>query len=304
MSRADRDPRLGIVAFLGAAALVLIVLLVVARYPTLFRRGREYRSVFTNVAGLNLGDEVRYGGLLVGTVTAEELDPHDPTRIVVRFRVKRNTPVRVDTRAAITQVGLLGEPYLALEPGRPDAPPLPAGATLASENNIGFPDAMARIAEFLDRADSLLAGAQEFASTSPWERIDRTLSHFDRLAVTADTSGVKLMVQLDQSSRRLNALMDRTEQLVATLDTTVRSSGPGLATTQQEALQTLREMHMLVGDVREALQEGGGLDQMVRNLAVTSDNLAALSARLERDPTSVFKKRALPKKTVGPSLRD
>ncbi|HVD05405.1 MAG TPA: MlaD family protein, partial [Gemmatimonadaceae bacterium] len=69
-----RDQRLGIIAFLGVAALVLVALVLFSRYPSLFHSGREYRSVFRSVAGLNVGDEVRYGGLLVGTVTALDLD--------------------------------------------------------------------------------------------------------------------------------------------------------------------------------------------------------------------------------------
>jgi hypothetical protein len=43
---------------------------------------------------------------------------------------------------------------------------------------------------------------------------------------------------------------------------------------------------------------------MVRNLSVASDNIARLSARLERDPTSVLKQRAAPNKPAGPSARD
>src|SRR3954471_8900780 len=110
------DPRLGLAAFFGATLLVLAALIAFARYPGLFNHGREYRAVFSNVSGLNIGDQVRYGGLLVGTVIAMDIDSADPTRISVHFRVKRSTPVHIDTRASITQVGLLGEPFLALLP--------------------------------------------------------------------------------------------------------------------------------------------------------------------------------------------
>ncbi|HKG92839.1 MAG TPA: MlaD family protein, partial [Gemmatimonadaceae bacterium] len=105
--------------FLGSAILVFGVLVAFSKFPQLkiFKRGREYQTVFDNVAGLNRGDEVRYGGLLVGAVTDIALDRSDPTRLVVTFRVRRSTPVHVDTRASITQVGLLGEPYLNLQPG-------------------------------------------------------------------------------------------------------------------------------------------------------------------------------------------
>ena len=86
------ESRLGIVAFLGGTALVLVAIVAFARYPSLFHRGSEYRAAFRNVAGLNLGDEVRYGGLIVGSVTRLTLDPVDPTRIEVTFRVRPCAP--------------------------------------------------------------------------------------------------------------------------------------------------------------------------------------------------------------------
>src|SRR5437763_12435128 len=111
------EARFGIIWLLSGTLLVLAALLVLARYPGVFRTGIEYRAVFKSVAGLNKGDEVRYGGLPVGSVTRMDIDPADPTRIIVAFRVRRGTPVRADTKASITQVGLLGAPYLHLDPG-------------------------------------------------------------------------------------------------------------------------------------------------------------------------------------------
>ena len=86
------ESRLGILAFLGGTALVLVAIVAFARYPSLFRRGIEYRAAFKNAAGLNLGDEVRYGGLIVGSVTRLALDPEDLTRIEVTFRVGPQKP--------------------------------------------------------------------------------------------------------------------------------------------------------------------------------------------------------------------
>src|SRR5689334_12241555 len=111
------EARFGVIWLLSGTLLVLAALLVLARYPGVFRTGVEYRAVFKSVAGLNKGDEVRYGGLPVGTVTRMDIDPNDPSRIIVAFRIRHGTPIRADTKASITQVGLLGAPYLHLEPG-------------------------------------------------------------------------------------------------------------------------------------------------------------------------------------------
>jgi ABC-type transporter Mla subunit MlaD len=303
--------RFGIISLLAGTLLVLAALLVLARYPGVFRTGTEYHAVFRSVAGLNKGDEVRYGGLPVGTVTKMEIDPADPTHIIVAFRVKRSTPIRADTKASITQVGLLGAPYMLLEPGSRTAAAVPPGTTLPTVDNPSFQDAMRRLAEFFDRTDTLLHGAERFAKASPIERIDATLNRMDTLlaiatvgARTSFTTIDRTFSRVDTASVRLARLMDRSERLLAALDTATRTAGPQLAATQREAVESLHEIHVLLADFRDALSQEGGVDQMIRNLSVASDNIARLSERIERDPSSVLKQRAAPNKPAGPRARD
>ena len=304
MTPLAREQRYGIVAFLGTAAVVLAGLVLFSHYPALFNRGREYHAVFHTVAGLNVGDEVRYGGLLVGSVTELDLYEKDPTRIEVTFRVKRKTPVRIDTRASITQVGFLGAPYLNLTPGRSDAPVLAVGGEVPSTDQMNFQDALSQLASFFERADTLLNVAERIARASPLDRIDRTLDQVERLVTTANTGSDRVFAHLDVATQRLDDVLGRTDRLIARLDTATTTAGPQLASTQREAVAALREMRTLAADLRNALNEGGGADELVRNLASTADNLARLTARLERDPTSVLKSRAAPRKTVGPKVRD
>ena len=298
------DPRLSIAAFLGATILVLAALVAYARNPSLFARGREYQAAFRSVAGLNAGDEVRYGGLPVGSVTDIDIDTADATRIVVHFRIRKRVPIRVDTRASITQVGLLGEPFLNLRPGAPTAALLAAGGTVPSDENLSFQDAMTQLARFFEHTDTVFGGLQRFASTNPWDRLDRTITHFDQLVSNASRTSDRVMTRLDTTSDQISRVLGHTDRLIVTMDSALNTAGPGFSSTQREALATLRETRSLVADVRDALQQGGGVDQLMRNLAVATDNLARLSARLERDPTSVLKRRELPKKTAGPALRD
>lgn len=298
MSR--NDPRWGIAAFMGAVFLVLMALVAVARYPALISRGREYHTVLRSVAGLDPGDEVKYGGLTVGTITKMALDTADPTRIRVTFHVKRSTPIRTDTKATISQVGFLGEPYLNLRPGRPDAPVLAGGNTVPSDESASFQEAMGRLASFLDRADTLMGSAERIAQMTPWQRIDRLFTRLDTLVTSTTRGSNSVFAQLERSSAQLNAVMERAERVIAAIDTTVATARPDLKATQREMLSTLTEMRILVSDLRDAMQEGGGVDKLMRNVSAASDNMARLAERIERDPTSVLQRRAPPKKPAGP----
>jgi phospholipid/cholesterol/gamma-HCH transport system substrate-binding protein len=294
------DSRIGIFAFLGATALILFALVLVARYPSLLRRGPEYFAIFRSVPGLNLGDDVRYGGLLVGAVTKMELDPRDATRIRVTFRVKPATPIRRDTHASITQLGLLGQPYLNLSPGIDTSEVLRPGSEVSSEESLTFPDAMSRLGLFLDRADSLLGAGQRLAGSAPWDRLNHTLVRIDTLVGTASASSTRVLAALDTTSQRLNAILARTDRMVASADTTLQTARPTLTSTQQEMVATLRDLRSLVAELRVAVERGDRAEEIMRNLSVASDNLARFSERLDRNPTSLLKQQKPPAKAVGP----
>jgi phospholipid/cholesterol/gamma-HCH transport system substrate-binding protein len=297
------ESRLGILAFLGGTALVLVAIVAFVRYPSLFRRANEYRAAFRNVAGLNRGDEVRYGGLVVGSVTNLALDQQDMTRIEVTFRVNPQTPIRTDTYATITQVGLLGQPYLNLEAGSPTSPALPPRSRLPTRDNLTFQDAMSRLAIFLDRADTLLHGVERIAASSPWERIDKTLSRVDGLLTNAAAGSGRVMENLDQATRQLAGMIERTERLVVSLDTAFRGASPALRQAQREMLAAMRDLRALLGDMRDATGDGDRLGRIVDNLVAASDDLARLADRLEKEPTSVLSRRQAPKKTAGPAAQ-
>ena len=297
------DARFNILVFLAVAGAVFFALVAFARYPGLLSRGREFRTAFHSVAGLNRGDEVRYGGLLVGTVTEMDLDPNDPSRVLVEFTVRANTPVMSDTRARVGQVGLLGEPYLDLEPGRAGGTRAAEHAMLPSAETLSLQEAMTRLARFIERTDTLVTAMRALDLERPLQRLDETLARVESLVEMTGRRSDRVLAQAEGAGRQLTAVLERSDRVLAVVDTTFRTAGPGIADTQREALAALRETRQLVADIRDGLGQRGGVDQLVRDLAVTTDNLARLTTRLERDPTSILKRRELPKKTAGPSVR-
>ncbi|MEM9442735.1 MAG: outer membrane lipid asymmetry maintenance protein MlaD [Pseudomonadota bacterium] len=71
---------------------------------------------FDRIDGLENGADVRIGGIKVGSVTSQTLDPMS-YRAQVRFTVQDNVELPLDSSAAIMSDGLLGGKYLSLEPG-------------------------------------------------------------------------------------------------------------------------------------------------------------------------------------------
>jgi len=78
--------------------------------------GYDLFAQFDRIDGLDNGADVRIGGIKVGSVTEQILDP--ATYLAkVSFTVQDNVELPLDTSAAIMSDGLLGGKYLSLEPG-------------------------------------------------------------------------------------------------------------------------------------------------------------------------------------------
>jgi phospholipid/cholesterol/gamma-HCH transport system substrate-binding protein len=80
-----------------------------------FGAGAEYKAVFANASMLEKGDDVRVAGVSIGEV--KKVEHHDRTQAMVTFRVKADVPMTTSTRAEIRFKNLVGDRYMALEPG-------------------------------------------------------------------------------------------------------------------------------------------------------------------------------------------
>ena len=89
----------------------------------------RYRIYFAeSVSGLGLGDPVKYHGIDVGTVEAMILDPANPRRVQVDVKLRKDAPVKTDTRASLNLKGITGVVFIELNGGNPDAKSLLASA--------------------------------------------------------------------------------------------------------------------------------------------------------------------------------
>jgi phospholipid/cholesterol/gamma-HCH transport system substrate-binding protein len=81
-----------------------------------------YRIHFTeSVSGLALGDPVKFHGVDMGTVKFMALDPDDPRRVQVDVRLRKEAPVKTDTKASLKLKGITGVVFIELNGGAPNA---------------------------------------------------------------------------------------------------------------------------------------------------------------------------------------
>ena len=104
-------------AVLTVAAVFLFVL--VGSEDPLGGGSYEVKASFRSVSGINVGSDVRIGGVKVGSVTNLELDK-ESYMAVVWFSVPNDIEVPDDSYVQISSEGLLGGSYVKLDPGASD----------------------------------------------------------------------------------------------------------------------------------------------------------------------------------------
>jgi phospholipid/cholesterol/gamma-HCH transport system substrate-binding protein len=286
------------VAALAVSAVAIVLYLYRGSLLASLATGPEYHATFKSVGGLRKGDEVRYGGIPVGRTRSVRIDPADPARLIVTFRVSRDTPMRADMRASIVDVTSPVTRYLSLRPGTRGAPPLPPGHEVSSETGPTIEETLTHATLLLARADTLLEAASPLLQGDFFAQLDRLTGRLDRMTGALARGSARWGPELERAAGRMDSLLARSDRLLATID----SAGPDLRAASAEALAMLRDTRTLVGELRIGAAEGGGVSRLMRNLTVTSDNLSRLAARLDRNPASLLKDQRPTPKPAGPSL--
>lgn len=78
--------------------------------------GYDVNVSFNDIGGLQTGDDVRIGGVKIGTIDDISLDG-TTYRARVSMSIDNDVNLPVDTAARISSKGLMGGNYLALDPG-------------------------------------------------------------------------------------------------------------------------------------------------------------------------------------------
>lgn len=133
-----------------------------------------YRIHFSeSVSGMSIGDLVKYHGVDVGNVETIALAPADPRKVEVHVSLRKDAPVRSDTKAVLKMKGITGVVYIELSGGNPEAtslvattprgqiPEIPSERSSISDIIDKLPKLIDKFASVSDKAKTVLAEVQE-----------------------------------------------------------------------------------------------------------------------------------------------
>jgi phospholipid/cholesterol/gamma-HCH transport system substrate-binding protein len=130
----------GALMLAGIGALIVVIVLAGGR-PGLFAPGIDLEARFHRVNGLQAGAPVALFGMTVGAVEQISFSA-DPTAdyVVVRMWIEHAAARRLhaDSEAEIETIGLLGDKFVELTPGTPQAGVIRPGAALHARDPVDY----------------------------------------------------------------------------------------------------------------------------------------------------------------------
>ena len=294
---------------IGAFSLATLVLaLLFALWASNFsssRNFRQYQVVFSEpVTGLTEGGSVQYNGLAVGTVENLALNDSDARQVIAILKLKSNTPVKVDTRAKLSQQGITGVPFILLSGGSPNAATLEAAPGQDLPIIRTEPSALQNIS---DTANRLVARLDQLLSDDNIRRITATLDNLEKttntLANQREDIG-KLIVNARDAAASMKTTLDTANGTLQGLDQNLVQRLPALldkldaAATKLES--TAGNADALLAENRPAIKNftRSGLPQVEPTLVELRGlirDLRALSGRLQGNPARYILGRETPK---------
>ncbi len=127
--------RLGLFITAGFVLFVLAIFLI-GRQKNLFDPVIELKANFRNVSGLQVGNNVRFSGINVGTV--DNIRIMNDTTIQVDMLIKKSVQafIKTDCKATIGSEGIIGSRILVITQGSSDARSVKTGNFLSSMEPI------------------------------------------------------------------------------------------------------------------------------------------------------------------------
>ncbi len=118
--------RLGI--FLSVAIFLLLLSVALITGNQLFKKKATYFIRYKDISltGLELGSAVKYRGIRIGRIEDIYIDKQDITSIIVEITIDPKVPIKEDTEAIVTLIGITGLKMIELQGGTNESALLPA----------------------------------------------------------------------------------------------------------------------------------------------------------------------------------
>jgi phospholipid/cholesterol/gamma-HCH transport system substrate-binding protein len=194
--------RVGLFIFVSFVLFVVGILLL-GQKQSLFQQTIRISSVFSDVRGLKVGNNVRFTGIDVGAVV--NISILSDTAVTVFFSIDKNVVpyIKKDSRATIGTESLMGNTIVIVLPGTPGSPTIEPGDQLAIIEPVDIDDIIKEIKRSSEKISNVANNLIEIT-----EKINRGDGIFGKLFTDSD-----LTAQIDRTGENITRLTKNLSEL-------------------------------------------------------------------------------------------
>jgi phospholipid/cholesterol/gamma-HCH transport system substrate-binding protein len=319
MNNSTREQALVGLFVLIAAALLIGTLLAVS--GTFSSGGVPFHTYFKSAGGLMPGAMVRYGGMEAGKVDKVLVDPKDSTRIEIDFRVRPDTPVKIDSVAKISALGALSDNYVEIGTGTKNSQLAAPGSELKSAQTIGIGDlgdmlggltpianqVMQNLNQRLTELQVTIARVNDLLNDKNRQNVSGSLTNLngmlaeDRPKVSASLTNVqaasaKIVPLLDD----LKKTMAQANTALSHVDAVVVENREDIRTIVVKLRETLITASALMDQIKNTTDNNvDNIDEILLNVRDATENLKELTEELKTRPSTLIRGSGLKDRKPG-----
>ena len=289
--------RLGLFVIIGLLIFILAVYFIGDKQK-MFGKTNHLEAVFNNVNGLQLGNNVRYSGISVGTVRGIEMINDTTIRVDMIIDKTIFTHIKKNAIATIGSDGLVGNMIINIIPGIGEEASVQPGDEIRSRNRVSTDDifntlsktnknAATLTANLLKITDKMMDGKGTMGSLITDTLMARDLKETMRYLKLTGKGASETMLKLNQLIESLDskdnvigvikdsAVAQKIKNMVTNLD----ESSVGI----DKAITNLNATIKNIKDGKGAINYLSNDPKLVRNIDSTMTNINQASFRLNEN---------------------
>lgn len=280
-----------IIAVLFLFLLTPVSYLIWKSYSPVELRTIQFDKINT-VSFLNIQDPVRINGVEIGSVRSIN---NKGRKTLVQVELFHPVNIYKGYRVIVAVKGLMGDRYLAIEPGDPGAELIDKNNFLDGEFQIGPTEAVAYAEKLCSEVHRLSLLIKDFkdgtaTSISFVNRFNEAMNEFDTLSTTVTSISKELEKDLSGNLDSLSEFIIQTSLLTGKLSGSV----PGIMTDIEDMIAKTDKLVMQVDTLiskstdAASYMEGARLDELGNFIKKVRKNLASLHATINNIKSGGF----------------
>ena len=154
--------KLGLFVVIGLV-LFVVTIYFVGKQKNLFGSTFQLRTRFKSVSGLEVGNNVRFSGINIGTVDEIELITDTSVLVALVIRKEFQQFIKTDAAASIGSDGLMGDKVLTISPGTFTMSKVKDNDMIQSKNAVEMEDVMSSVKASVDNAGIITDQLAQFS---------------------------------------------------------------------------------------------------------------------------------------------